>query len=374
MKPHVMIVGAGLLGYGVLELLMRRSEDVRITVVGTDREQTRRRANLALHAVTQMGYYPSVEADQVDLFDVDRTAELIARVAPDVIFTTASLQPWWQIFELPKALAEEIDRASIGPWLPMQLTLVYHLMQAVRRAGSDAKVVNAALPDVTHALLDTAGLAPTIGVGNVANVVPGLRRAAADLLDVPLRSVQLRLVAEAFVSSGLKNDHTVNGAPYLLHVLVDDVDRTADVSVPDVVRLLSTRYARIGARDGTRLTAASALTVLDAVLDDTGAVVHAPGPNALIGGYPVRVWRDRVELALPEGVTEQQAREVNERAMVFDGIAEVRPDGTAVYTPENMAIIEKFLGYSARTVHLDESRAQAEELGAAYRAFRDGLS
>lgn len=370
--PHVVIIGPGRLGTGVANMLMQRPDGPRLTILGTDAEQTKRRANLSLLTATQLGFDPELATEGCDLRDVDRTAEQLARLEPDIVFNTASLQAWWVIGELPPAVFKELDAADIGPWLPMQLTLIYKLMQAVSRSGVDARVVNAALPDVTHAMLDKVGLAPTIGVGNVANVVPGLRRAAADLLGRALTEVDLRLVAEAFVSHTLKNTTDVKGAPYHLAVLVDG--REVSVDIEEMVRLLSSRYARVGGGEGTLLTAASAVTVLDALMTDRGDLVHAPGPSGLIGGYPVRVWRDRVELALPPSVTAEQAQSANAAAMVLDGVAEVRNDGSAVYTPENMAIVERMLGYSAKAVTLEESEDQARALGEAYARFRRGLS
>ncbi len=370
-RPHVLVIGAGRLGTGVTNMLMQRVDGPRLTIVGTDAEQTKRRANLSYLTATQLGFDPVLATEECDLRDVDRTAEQIARLEPDIVFNTASLQAWWVIGELPPTVFKELDAADIGPWLPMQLTLIHKLMQAVSRSGVDTRVVNAALPDVTHAMLDKVGLAPTIGVGNVANVVPGLRRAAADLLERSVAEVDLRLVAEAFVSHTLKNTTDVKGAPYHLAVLVDGHE--VEVDIEEMVRLLSTRYARIGGGDGTLLTAASAVTVIDALMNDRGDLVHAPGPSGLIGGYPVRVWRDRIDLALPPSVTADEAQAANAAAMVFDGVAEVRADGSAVYTPENMAIVERMLGYSAKTVTLEESEDQARALGEAYARFRRTL-
>ena len=57
----------------------------------------------------------------------------------------------------------------------MHLVLVRRLMQATRAADFKGAVVNASYPDVTHAALAAEGLSPLVGIGNVANAVPGLR-------------------------------------------------------------------------------------------------------------------------------------------------------------------------------------------------------
>lgn len=77
----------------------------------------------------------------------------------------------------------------------MHLALCHELMQAVRMSGSDATVINGAYPDAAGPALRTQGPAPHIGIGNVGNVVTGLRTAAAHQLEAPVDSVDLRLVA-----------------------------------------------------------------------------------------------------------------------------------------------------------------------------------
>jgi len=57
------------------------------------------------------------------------------------------------------------------------------LMQAVKASGIATKTVNAAFPDAVNPILARIGLAPDIGVGNVANLVPAVRLSIARLLE-----------------------------------------------------------------------------------------------------------------------------------------------------------------------------------------------
>jgi len=371
---HLMIIGAGNVGTHTLDLLARREDAPRITVAGRDDEHLTRQVNLSRMVATQLGYPSRLGHTVVDVDDIDRTAETLARLRPDVVFSTVSLQAWWVINELPRDVLVALDAAEIGPWLPMQLTLLHKVMRAVDATGYRPLVVNVALPDATHAILDKVGLAPTIGAGNVANIVPALRHAAADQLDIDVRRVEVRLVMEAFVSHRVPRTGEPGGAPYHIAVLEDGTDVTGQVDVAALLKAVASRYRRLGGARGAAVTAASAVTVIEALTGTAPRVVHAPGPSALVGGYPVAVSAEGIEVELPQGVMLEQARAINERSLWYDGIAEIRDDGSVRFSDPHMDIVREMLGYDVREMKLADSEACAQELGRRYAAFRQGLA
>lgn len=365
-KHTVMIVGLGNMGGHVLDMLLRRPDSPRIIVAGRDGDHLERRANLSVLAGTHLGYEPDVEFAVLDVDDVDRTAETLARLRPDIILSTVSLQAWWVVTELPKPLLEDLDQAELGPWLPMQLTLIYKLMQAVKASGIDTKVANAALPDATHRILEPAGLAPTIGIGNVANPIPALRRAAAEELGASLPQITVRLVAEHFATTRLPRKGHADGAPFHLSVQRDGRDVTDAVDVDQVLKRAATRYRRVGGKVGVMLTAASAVTVLDALMSEEKVLVHSPGVLNLIGGYPAWVSSSEISLALPDGLSLEEAQRINAVGLAHDGIEEIREDGSVRYGEKHMAVMKRILGYECSTMRLEESEAQAKEIAACY--------
>jgi hypothetical protein len=56
-------------------------------------------------------------------------------------------------------------------------------------------------------------------------------------------------------------------------------------------------------------------------------VVHAPGPLALVGGYPVRFGNGGVAVDLPTGLSLEAAIEINRRCQRYDGIEGVDASG-----------------------------------------------
>lgn len=369
-KPLIMLVGMGDLSSQVLTMLLNNPSTNRVVLAGRDTETIRRRGNLALFTATNLGHPGSVDTVHMDLYDVDGTAETLARVRPDIIFMGASLQSWRRITELPPDVFEELDQAQFGPWLPMHLTLNHLLMQAVESAGVDSRVVNASFPDAVGPVLAAAGLPQTIGVGNVANIIPALTHGYAHALGADPAEVRLRLVAQHYFSHYVPRGGDAGNGAYHLTATVDGRPVGADeVPHSEVFAQLNGRLKRLGGLPGQLLTASSAVRVLTGMATDSGVFAHAPAPGGLPGGYPVRVGRNGGSVDLPPGLTLEQAVAVNERCQVADGIEHIGVDGTVTFTEREMAVMKRMLGYECFELRLEESADWADELGAKYRAF-----
>jgi len=78
-----------------------------------------------------------------------------------------------------------------------------------------------------------------------------------------------------------------------------------------------------------------------AILNDTRELTHAPGPNGLPGGYPVRLSAKGAEVVLPEELSLEEAVRINEEAQKFDGIQEIKNDGTVFFTEKAVKIMRE---------------------------------
>ncbi|MFR9676633.1 hypothetical protein [Streptomyces sp. TR06-5] len=367
--PLIMLVGVGELSSHVLNMLLADPATNRVVLAGRDVETLRRRGNLARFTATNLGAIGEVDAVHLDLWDVERTAETLARVRPDIIFMGASLQSWRVITELPKEVFEDLDEAQFGPWLPMHLTLNHRLMQAVRDSGTGAAVVNAAFPDAVGPVLGKVGLAPTIGIGNVANIVPALTYGFAAALGVEAARVQLRLVTQHYFSHYVPRFGDAGRGAYRLDVRVDGRPAAEDLAHEEVFRMLDGPLKRLGGVPGQLLTASSAVRVLTGMATDSGVPAHAPAPGGLVGGYPVRVGRAGGALDLPDGVTRQEAVRVNEDCQQADGIESIDSEGTVRFTDREMSIMKRLLGYHCSVMKLGDAAEWATELGEKYQRF-----
>lgn len=369
----IMIIGAGDLGLRVCTELAHSDRQWEIRLVGRAREEMQRRVNLIRFSALQRGHHSHVDYAVTDLDDIDRTAEVIADFVPDVVFLAASLQSWWVISTLPAELFQRLYAANFGPWLPMHLVPVHKAMQAVRAAGSQAIVVNAAYPDAVHPVLAGVGLAPHIGIGNVANNVPALRCSAAAILATTPAEVDVRMVTHHYTSHRLSRTTDIDPAQLRIAILAEGRDAMPDVGLVPLLKPLTTEYRRTGGLAGQAMTAASAMSVLVPLLEQREAVVHAPGPLGLPGGYPVVVGPGPVRLALPPGMTEEEALAVNQSGQIGDGIREIGDDGSVLFEESNMDVMRRELGYRCAKMPLSDAEDRARELGARFARYRDGV-
>lgn len=363
-----MLVGAGSLTANILHLLARE-EGSDLIVVGRNLESTTRLSNLVRLTAIQLGRDVRVVPEATDLIDTARTAELIAKHRPDIVFNGASLQSWRIITELPKPAFEELDTAQFGPWLPMHLTLMHRLMAAVFASGTKPAVVNAAFPDAVNPILSHVGLAPLVGIGNVCNVVPAIRSSIAEHFGTSVSKVEVRLIAQHYFSHYVPRYGQPANAPFCIEVELDGIDVTSDVPVKAILEAVGTRHRRLGGVDGQILTAASAMCVLHGLLGTGVTRTHAPGPLGMPGGYPVEIRSMGVQLDLPRNVTMSDAVSINERCQMADGIERIDFDGTVHFCDWSVEVMKRTLGYECRVMRIDESLQRATELAAKYREF-----
>jgi hypothetical protein len=365
----IMIIGAGDLGRRVCGELAHSDRQWRIRLVGRNQDAVQRQVNLIRFSALQRGYDSRVDYALTDLNDIAQTAEVIADFVPDVVFLAASLQSWWVIGALPAERFQRLYAANFGPWLPMHLVPVHKAMQAIRAADSQAIVVNAAYPDAVHPVLAGVGLAPHVGIGNVANNVPALRYSAGAVLGIAPVEVDVRVVTHHYVSHRLSRTDDIRPSQLRIAILAAGRDVMPDVGLIPLLKPLTTDFRRTGGLVGQAMTAASALSVLVPLLEQREAVVHAPGPLGLPGGYPVVVGPEPVRLALPPGMTEAEAVAVNQSGQIDDGIRTISDDGSVLFEESAMDVMRGELGYHCLKMSLSEAEGRARELGARFARY-----
>jgi hypothetical protein len=89
----------------------------------------------------------------------------------------------------------------------------------------------------------------------------------------------------------------------------------------------------------------------------------------MVGGYPTLINSEGAKVALPEGISMEEAVKINERSQNLEGIEAIQDDGTVVFTEKSSRIMKDLLGYDCRVMKIDESQERAKELGKLYNAF-----
>ncbi len=361
MGKTLMMFGLGDLGGWVLEFLCRREGLSTIIACDMREDWGRLKVECAATGAGQEGYCKTMKFEKCDVNDIDATAELLKKYNPDVIYSGLTLMGWREMRVIPRAVGAKFHKAT-GCILPLQVVLLAKLMKALKKAGITAPVVNNSYPDGTNSVLWRNGFPVTVGAGNLDNIVGEMRRRISVTENVPIREVTIYFIA----------DHVINvlgtrtGLPYFFKVLIGDRDITSKV---DVDSLISDRLLKSPVEWTTWINhpaiGASAVRNIMAIVNDTNEFAHAPGPNGLPGGYPIRINAKGVEIVLPEGITLEEAIKINTDGIKQEGIEEIKDDGTVVLTDEAYSIQRELYGVDFREYRFDDMEDIAKELLAA---------
>jgi hypothetical protein len=313
----VLVIGAGDLGERLTSALAASAAVDRVVLAG--------RALAKVHAIAGTVSIASgarVESAVLDASRQDDVAQLLAAIRPDLVLQCASMRSPWALAGREDAAARRILGAGFALRLPFQLPVVLAVMRAARDAGYTGPVANLSYPDVTGPVLRAAGLAPTVGLGNVGMVLLRARAALRAGGELPL----VRVLGHHAQLPGSMGAVEPADADDRCRVYVGD----------DGARDDGLAYRGPALPMGMRLnaiTAASALPVLEALLPDAAPLRWStPAPGGLHGGYPVRIAAGSVSLDLPPGVSEEDAIAYNARVGRGDGIERIDDDGTVHFT------------------------------------------
>ena len=361
-EQSIMIVGLGDLGGYVLEFLARVPNVPKIITADINEDWGTRKTNSAIVGASQFNLYPDIRFIHLDAFNIEKTAKVLQEIQPTVIYNSMTLQSWWVITQLPQEAYKAIDGARYAPWYPMHFVPAYKLMRAVKKSGIKTHMVNAAFPDLVNPALAKIGLAPTVGIGNIDNLLCSMRLVAAKMFTVPLRSVTIYMVAPHFFSYYAARYGNDGGAPYYLKVMIDDRDVTPKLNKEEFLANVIPLAKRPGSIQAHPVVASSVCKIITGILFDTKELGHAPGPNGLPGGYPIKLSAKGVDVFLPEGITLEEAVDINNRAQVFEGVESIEKDGTVILTDQSAGIFKKLLDFDCKTYRVEECEAKAREL------------
>ena len=357
-SPTILIAGLGDLGSVALELLAREHWPGRIVASCRTLARAEASVNLARLGAIAQGMRPNLEAASLDLDDVDRAAEFIQQLSPDVILSTATRQSWWTPYALPAEPRNRLAAAGFGAWLPIHLILSLKLMQALRLSGLQSRTLIAPFPDVSNCVLSRLGLEPTCGVGNIAEIVPKIESLAAIKLGVPIDDISVTLVAHHALQDHVSESPTDEGPPFFLRIMHAGSNVTNIIGGLDFPRQA---YPIPTGRRTHFLTASSVVRIMAALMTKE-VRLHAPGPEGLPGGYPVLVGPRGVRVPVIKDLSRQTAIEINEASHKFDGIEAIGLDGTVIFSDRTVEIMSKELGYRCQQLPPSEIEGRAGEL------------
>ncbi len=361
----VMIFGLGDLGGWVLEFLARQHGISKIITCDPRADYGELKAASVQVGAGHMGFPLTVKFEKADVFDIDRTAELITKYNPDFIYASMTQMSWWVPSLLPREVHDEIEKAA-GPLVPTHVILASKLMKAVKKTGLKMPVLNHSWPDLTNPILARNGLGPTVGAGNLDIIVADIKRKVSLTKNVPIPQIQVFFVGEHVLD---RRDVKL-GIPYYCKIMLDEKDITQEFDIDEMINDIFIRKCPRSVQVSwlvQNMAATSAVRTILGILNDTGELTHAPGPNGLIGGYPVRLRASGVEVVLPEGLTLEEAQRINIEDCKFEGVEDMKEDGTLVFTEEARQVMKEIFGMTHTELRFDEMEDRSKEIIAAYK-------
>ncbi len=325
--------------------------------------------------------YPEVEGFGIDMTDLAALEERIGSIKPDVIFNATTLFSWWHVHRLPHELARRLyyakpEGSGLRPWAPGHGALLYNLMKTVKKVSPETKVVNVSGPDYLHECLDKIGLAPTTGVGNVSLFEPIIKSIVAQNRKTSMASIHLTMVFHHIMCMQLFQEGSCPPElPFYLKIEEEGKDITEQFNLEKDIWAKIPEHMPINNGVHQQFVAATAMQMVKNILFNLGGILHAPGPNGLPGGCPLRVDASGVKVVVPADLTREEMEKIMYTSNYYEGFEPTLPDGTMQATPHCVQMVEETLGinWEYKNVRPEQFMDAHNEISTKFLAFLNNL-
>jgi len=349
----VLLLGTGNVGSHILEFIARDENKLEWIVGDIDKNRAKLQCNNASIGAAHHGKHPVFHPREVDLLNIEKTADLIKKEKPIAVINCAVLHTWHLIRHLPEKIYAKISSAGLGAWLPCQLTLGMNLAKAIKESGECPYYINTSLSCLTNPVMGKIGLAPTIGVGNVDLIAPAIITYLSQKTGFHRSKIDIRLVCHHQHWVFPREAGYQPGAPYFLKIMINGKVITDQFDTDKIMYDAVKMYP--GNISFTTVSASSTIKNLKAMVNNEGILTHSPGPNGLPGGYPVILDAKGAKVNLPDEIPLKEAIRINEESGKLDSIEKIKNDGTVVFTDYAYEIMKDTLGFDCHSFRPEEA-------------------
>lgn len=325
MGARILVIGVGDAGLKICDGLARSGKVDELVLSGLCQGR-----GPAIAGMMDSCYDCEVKFIELDATQQQKVEQLLRNEKPDLVVQSASLLSPWAMYGRTDKVAKALLQAGFGVQLPAQLPILTTIMKAIREVDFNGPIANLSYPDVTHAVLDHFGLAPTIGLGNVSiahlRVRAALRKTQMHVNGSADHLPLIRLVCHHHQTYGVLEAKAPNDPDEYCRVYLGEDGQRAD-------ELAYQGFPITPGIDYNIITAAAALPVLLALLPGAETLrFSVPSPQGLVGGYPVVIRDGQVELDLPKNADLHEAVNFHWRIARLDGVERVTEEGTILFS------------------------------------------
>lgn len=342
----VMIMGLGSVGTYLLDYLVGRNDPaVRIVVVGRNKDKLESSSNIVRVGALIRGVNRSqvIVEHGVDFNHIQQIADCIGKYQPDFIVNSSRAYSG-----LKYGSISWNSLRAYGIWSPLAVRYIRNMMEAAELAGSHAVVINTSYSDAVIPWLKSAGKSyPDFGSGNLNHLVPRIKFAAAEKLQIPdFWNVDVTLATSHFHDVVISKEGHTEGMEQLLYISChgqqvecrqDEIFGKCMIPMP-----VDARRNMMNASSNFEIITA----ITDAVRKGEKRKIHCPGVFGETGGYPVCIdaASEKLKIAIDTSVfTLEQMRQANRQSIAFDGVENIT-DGKLVYTDRLLEKVQDSFG------------------------------
>ena len=314
----ILITGTGSFAARILfDLAATAQAPTRIAVAGRNAQRLAWLVTAARARAHMLRLPVTISARAIELGNGDALSELLARLRPSVVLQAASLQSGAVISAQGNEWSKLVAAGGLSASTVFQSVMSARVARSCMAALPATHFINACFPDVTNSLLAAIGLPVTCGIGNIQILAHSMGGALPAHLPDSLKILAHYQNLAAWRKSPSERQG-INARVWL------DGQEIGDV----FSRFPGNQLTPEPVIDISGAAAAPLLLALAHGRDWRG---HAPGPEGLPGGYPVRTTAGRLMLDLPSGLTREAAIQWNVAHEQASGLV-VDAHGFAHYT------------------------------------------
>lgn len=338
---RIMIIGLGSVGNYLLSyLLSTNDEGLEVIVVGRDAAKMQSDVNIAqVAALIRRQCKTRVKVvNGVDLDKPETIATCLQKYMPDIIVNTSRVYSG-----LKYGSISWVNVRAYGIWTPLSIRYIRNIMEGYEKAACEAIVINTSYSDGTIPWLKSAGHAyPDFGSGNLNHLVPRIKFAVADILEVPdFWNIEVDLATGHFHDVVVSKEGHAEGVEQLLRVAyrgeILKVDQTQVLKRCSIPMPSDAKRNMMNASSNFDIIAC----ILDALGNKAATKFFSPGAFGELGGYPVVIDGASRSASIDESVFSlAEMRERNRASMALDGIEDIRA-GSLIYTDDLLAKVRK---------------------------------
>lgn len=289
----ILVSGTGGFAARILfDIAATAANPVKVVIAGRNRDRLQWLKTAANARAAIFARPAAFEAYEIDLLGEDAATTLIDATRPAVTVQAASIQTSQVIAHTGNAWTRLVAEGGLSATAVFQALISSRVAHAITMLGHRTALINCCFPDVVNGMITAQGHQVACGMGNVAilsNVFAGSRLAPGSL----------KVLAHYQNLSAWRRPAAERAGAAAPRVWVDGKELGDIFTTFAAVKLTPEPVIDI--------SGASGVPMLLAMAAGGSWSGHVPGPAGLPGGYPVELTAAGLELALPPGLSREEA-------------------------------------------------------------------